>query len=101
MSLIDTFAIPLKVAREVRRVALAASEISGLVEAVSGLHAEVAGLRSDLQTMPVYLGRLADDVEVVRGDLDVMKVDLVEAGVAPQLDALRTDLSALPFVTKT
>jgi hypothetical protein len=98
-SLRDGLGVPMKAVSKGRAAARALRGVPALMSSVAGLHAELAGLRADLAGMPADSRRLADDVEVVHGDLIAMKADLAET--AGQVDGLRTDLSGLPFVSRS
>lgn len=99
--LMQVITLPLRAAHGLHTLADTLIRIPDLADAVGNMNSELVGLRADLAGMPADSRRLADDVEVVHGVMNVMNGGLadVKASVTPVHDDLgqvRAGLAPLP-----
>ena len=72
------------------------AELADVKSSVAPVHGDLARVEAGLAPLPDQLDRLLPKVDDLGEGLDEMRIDLTH-----QLNGLRTDLSGLPFVSKS
>lgn len=72
------------------------AELVDVKASVAPVHGDLARVEAGLAPLPDQLDRLLPKIDELSGRLDEMRGELAE-----QLDGMRTDLSGLPFVSKS
>jgi ABC-type transporter Mla subunit MlaD len=72
------------------------AELLGIKASVAPVHDDLARVEAGLVALSSQLAAVLPKIDELAGSLDGMRAALSE-----QLDGLRTDLTALPFVSKT
>ncbi len=79
-----------------RELRVMSAELADVKANVAPVHDDLARVEAGLAPLPDQLDRLLPKIDELGGRLDEMRAELAE-----QLDGLRTDLSGLPFVSKS
>lgn len=72
------------------------TELADVKTSVTPVHDDLDHVRAGLAPLPDQLDRLLPKIDELGGHVDDMRAEMTE-----QLDGLRTDLSGLPFVSKS